>query len=87
MTNLGRSQAICNALINGVATTEQMHRIARAMSGLPQAEYDALTNAQKAAIIPAATRAWAMGKVRAYDMQVAQKAVANPDDEFQETPQ
>lgn len=57
MTNLGRSQAICNALINGVATAEQMHRIARVLSGLPQAEYDALTNAQKVAIIPAATRA------------------------------
>lgn len=87
MTNLERSQAICNAIINGVATTDQMHRLARACSGLSEAEYNALPNAQKAAIIPLAVRTWALGKIRAYDIHVAQQAAADPSDALPENPQ
>lgn len=85
-TNLQRSQAICDAIINGVATVDQMNRLARACSGLSEAEYNALTNAQKAAIIPLACRTWALGKIHAYDLHAAQQATANPNDEFPETP-
>lgn len=86
-TNLQRSQAICDALINGVATVNQMNRLARALSGLSEADYNALTNAEKAAIIPTATRAWALGKIYAYDAHAAQQAVADPNDTLPENPQ
>lgn len=76
-TLLQRSQAVCDAIINGTATADQMNRLARAISGLPQAEYDALPAAEKAALIPQAVRGWALETIRRYDRA---RAVANVQD-------
>lgn len=84
-TNIQRTAAICDAIINATSTTEQQTLLAQALysPGLSGRTYDQLTNAEKAAIIPAATRAWAIARVRDYNQTVAVRAaVANlPDPE------
>lgn len=92
-TYIQRLQSACDALLNAVATQAQMNRLARAIAWQTGrlSEYDAGTNAQKAAIGIAGMRAWAINTVKSFEAQAAANtaaasAVATTDADYAEAP-
>lgn len=65
-TNVQRTTAICDALVNGTSTQAQQLELAEALFtyGPSLTPFAELTNAQKAAIIPQAFRQYGLDKVR-----------------------
>lgn len=76
-TNLERSTAIVDALINGTSTAGQRARVAEALYAEDAAAYAALSNAEKTAIIPTKLRQFVMSAVRQYEKEQAARAAAN----------
>jgi hypothetical protein len=64
--NQQRSQMIGNAVVNGVATQAQLAALAEAIHAETPESYAALTNAEKAAIIPRFVRQLALAQIDLY---------------------
>jgi hypothetical protein len=81
-----RTQAICDAIINGVSTQAQQLELAEALysRSLAGPAFDTLTLGQKAEIIPAQFRSYALYVVRALRQAKAQAAAVDPASDFPE---
>lgn len=79
MTYLERAQAIGDALVNGTATPAQLLRLAKSLTLMTDAQFDALTIEEKARIIVERCRGWAVSSMDALtERELRAAAIVTP---------
>lgn len=85
MNNAEKTKAHCDALAGGTSTLAQQNKLAEALFNRDPATYAALTNAEKARIIPAAFLVMARDQIDRYNRRLRELQEGDGETIFPDT--